>query len=464
MDNEVMKDLEYLYRNTEKVNELWSIQETKVKSGNVLKRTVRKLTYWLYRPMFEQQTNFNMYVAAAIADLYRISRNEVPYIEEGRKPSPGMVLPEDGRPRIVQLVSSLNYGDAVGNEVIAFKKIFEDAGYATQIFAGTIHKKIPAGTAYPAGLLPELTKEDIVIYHFSSQCALFGYVRKTKARVILRYHNVTPPKFFHGYDSDAEKAVTAGLKQAARLKDYVDYCLPVSEFNRQDLARMGYRCGMHVIPILIRFQDYGQEPSREVMEKYRDGRKNILYVGRIAPNKKVEDVIASFRYYKEHYDAGARLFLVGSYDEGDRYYRMLKNYILRWGVQDVVFPGHIPFADILAYYRVADVFVCLSEHEGFCVPLVEAMYFKVPIVAYGSCAVPDTMGRRLPVLEDKDPATVAGHINHALSDKKYRERIIRLQSNRAGYFRGGQIAKMLLEDVERFIREGRGASHEELQG
>ena len=450
---EIKKDLEYLAGNVQKVNELWSLQEVRIRNGNVIKRLIRKMTYWLYKPVIDQQTDFNMYMAAAISDIYRISSNNAECFEYGVGLNSANILPEDDKPRIVQLVSSLNFGDAVGNEVIAYKKMFEEAGYTTQIFAETIHKKIPAGVAYPMRFMPKLSEKDIIIYHFSSQCGLFEYVKSTEAKVVLRYHNITPPAFFKGYDENAEKATTIGLKQVAELKKYVDYCLPVSEFNKLDLLRMGYTCEMQVVPILVRFEDYEQEPSKSVIDKYSDGRTNILFVGRMAPNKKVEDVISSFHYYKKNFDAGARLFLVGSYNEADKYYKVLKKSIAKLGVKDVIFPGHIPFTDILAYYRIADVFLCLSEHEGFCVPLVEAMYFEVPIVAYRSCAVPDTMGEELVLLDDKSDNIVARHVDSIVRNEKIRNRLTELQNQRLLFFKSNEIKESVLQTIKEICLE-----------
>lgn len=455
MEEEIKRDLEFFAQNVQKVNELWSLQEATVRRGNICKRLIRKLTYWLYKPVIDQQKDFNMYIAAAISDIYRISSNEIQYIANGGGMPVKDVLPEDDRPRIIQLVSSLNFGDAVGNEVIAYKKMFEEAGYTTQIFAETIHKKIAAGVAYPIRFMPELNENDIIIYHFSSQCGLFEQVKKTKAKVVLRYHNITPPSFFKGYDENAEKATTVGLKQVAELKDYVDYCLPVSEFNKQDLLAMGYQCEMKVVPILIRFADYEQEPSKEIIEKYSDGRKNILFVGRMAPNKKVEDVISCFYEYKKQYDAEARLFLVGSYNEEDRYYKMLKKHIAKLGVEDVIFPGHIPFADILAYYKIADVFLCMSEHEGFCVPLVEAMYFGVPIVAYKSCAVPDTLGEELETIDNKEPRNVAQIVSELVNDEKLRKQIISKQRKRLETFGEEELKARLGKDLNILMQKKR---------
>lgn len=115
------------------------------------------------------------------------------------------------------------------------------------------------------------------------------------------------------------------------------------------------------------------------MEHYKDdGYTNFIFVGRVAPNKKQEDVIRAFYCYKKYCNPKSRLFIVGSYNGMERYYHRLRRYVGALELDNVVFTGHIPFAQILAYYHLADLFLCMSDHEGFCVPLVEAMYFNLP--------------------------------------------------------------------------------------
>ena len=143
---------------------------------------------------------------------------------------------------------------------------------------------------------------------------------------------------------------------------------------------MGYTCPIDVLPILIPFDDYAKTPSQQVIDRYSDGYTNLIFTGRIAPNKRQEDVIRAFYDYKKFYNPKSRLILVGGHNGMERYYHRLKSYINALELEDVVFPGHIKFDEILAYYKIADVFLCQSEHEGFCVPLVEAMYFDVPVV------------------------------------------------------------------------------------
>lgn len=355
-------------------------------------------------------------------------------------------------PRIIQLVSSLNFGDAVGNDALAIKHMLEGAGYATAIFTFAVHPKIKEENVYNIDLLPELTEDDIIIYHYASEDGFQKLIEETAAKVVLRYHNVTPPEFFHGYDEKAETITRKGLAQIKSMRDAIDYGMVDSEQNKKDLEQMGYECPISVVSILIPFKDYEQQPDLDVVNGYSDGNTNIVFVGRIVPNKKFEDVIACFAAYKKKYDPAARLFLVGNYQETDAYYQHLQEYIKECGVENVIFPGHIAFRTILAYYKIADLFLCMSEHEGFCVPLVEAMFFETPIVAYASTAIPGTLGGSGVLVETKEPETVAETMNHMMQDAEYRSEILKKQDARLKDFAYESIRGQILDEIEKVQR------------
>lgn len=234
------------------------------------------------------------------------------------------------------------------------------------------------------------------------------------------------------------------------LRDTADYCLADSEFNKQDLIRAGYQCEIDVVPILIPFDDYKRSPDPEVLTKYSDGMTNILFTGRIVPNKKQEDVIQAFACYQKYYNKNSRLILVGSPAGAVTYYDSLQEYVRRLGVQNVVFTGHISFAEILACYAVADLFLCMSEHEGFCIPLVEAMLFEVPIVAHLCTGVTDTLGGSGFPIVRKDPVETAGVLHYVMTHEEVRSRLIREQNMRLRDFDGEIVGRKLLNDVERW--------------
>lgn len=358
--------------------------------------------------------------------------------------------------KIYQVLSTFSYGDAIGNVVCAMKAAIAGMGYETGVFAEQIDARLPAGSAALVRKMPALEPEDVVIYHLSNGTKLNRMFGSWNCRKIVYYHNITPPEFFEGYNLDAQLDCHKGLRDACYLADKVDYCLAVSEFNRQSLIDMGYRQKIDILPILIPYQDYGQEPDSEILSRYRDGRTNLLFTGRIVPNKKFEDIIQSFYYYKKFINQESRLFLVGKHGEPDIYYERLLEYVGRLGLEDVYFTGHISFNQILAYYQIADVFVCLSEHEGFCVPLVEAMYFGVPIVAYRSSAIADTLGGGGLMTDDKDPKLVAEMIDCLASDGEVREHIIGRQKEQLERYGYSRVMKLFEGYLAGFLAECQG--------
>ncbi len=234
--------------------------------------------------------------------------------------------PDRSSPCIVQVVSVLNYGDAVGNDVLAIKRALEEEGYLTAVYTAHIHKKIKEKNVFDIQYLPQLKEDDIIIYHFAAEDPFAEKIKNLTCKVVLRYHNVTPPVYFRDFDKQAEKATRNGIAQVKSMAAYVDYGMAVSQFNRQDLFCMGYQCPIKTVPVLIPFSDYRKEPEQEVLKQYKDGRTNIIFVGRGVPNKKIEDVIVCFLAYKKIYDARARLFLVGNYDKKGRYFAHLKKF------------------------------------------------------------------------------------------------------------------------------------------
>lgn len=356
--------------------------------------------------------------------------------------------------RVVQVIPTLAYGDAVGNDTLALKKVIKDMGYKTQIYAESIAPPLDSKVALDIKKLQGLEEKDIAIYHLSTGTKLNFDFAQYKCRKIIIYHNITPPDFFRGYDNFFEQICRWAVEGARFLADKADYCLADSVYNKENLEKLGYKIPIDVLPIVIPFDDYRKEPDQEVLEKYRDGRHNIVFTGRVAPNKCHQDIIAAFACYKKYYDNGARLFLIGSYRDEDTYYRKLKKYIELLGVEDVVFTGHIKFEEILAYYHIADVFLCMSEHEGFCVPLVEAMFFGVPIVAYNCTAVPMTLGDGGILVNKKDPVETASLINRIILDGELRALISENQKKRLLDFQYKRIAGMFCGYLEKFIAAG----------
>ena len=340
----------------------------------------------------------------------------------------------------------------MGNDTRAIYRILKEEGFDTVIGAEAVDRRIPKDEAAELKDLPKIREEDLVIYHGSTGSKLNFDIAGYPGRKIMIYHNITPPGFFRRYNKEARENMEYGYEGIRYLKDKFAYCIADSEYNKQELRRMGYECPIDVCPILIPFEDYDREPSAKVLKQYRDGKKNWLFVGRIAPNKKQEDVIRAFYCYQRDYEPESRLFLVGNAGGMEIYEARLKNYIHVLGLDEkVIIPGHIPFDETLAYYRLADVFVCMSEHEGFCVPLAEAMHFGVPIAAYGCCAVPDTLGNGGLLLDSKEPEVAAAAANRLITDQALRAAILEGQKEMLQKYKYENVKERLLTLLKAFI-------------
>ena len=352
--------------------------------------------------------------------------------------------------KIIQMLPSLAFGDAVSNDALAIREVLSRMGYETRIYAENIQYKLQ-GQARAYRRMERTRKSDVVLYHHSIGADMAFDFEKLSCRKVMIYHNITPPEFFDGYDNRSKRLMVYGQATTKCLADKVDYCLADSEYNKQELRAMGYTCPIDVRPILIPFSDYEQEPDAATLRQYRDGVTNILFVGRIAPNKKFEDVIRAFCYYKTQKNPNSRLILVGNSAGMEKYSYKLKNYVDELKLADVVFTGSIPFDEILAYYHLADLFLCMSEHEGFCVPLVEAMFFGVPIVAYASTAIPSTLGGSGALAKEKDPVFVGELMHRILSDEQLKAQLIAGQKERLKDFSYEKISAQLIAYLQTFL-------------
>ena len=355
--------------------------------------------------------------------------------------------------RIVQIMPTISFGDAVSNDAVAIRKLITEKGFETGIYAENIDPRFhEAGAVYVRDMAP-LQEDDILIYHGSTGTALNFTLPRMGGRQMMIYHNITPPDFFRGYSPVGVRLTESGYKGIRYLADAFSLCVADSDYNRHELRKMGYECPIDVCPIMIPFGDYDQEPDGDVLRKYQgDGWTNLLFVGRIAPNKRQQDIILAFDAYRRSRNPKSRLFLVGSSSGMEKYEQELKNLVGDLGLENqVIFPGHISFQAILAYYRLADVFVCMSVHEGFCVPLAEAMYFGKPIVARAEAAVPETLGEAGILVESGDPTEAANAIDRALQDQSLREKMKKARSERLEALQFGKVSARMWASIEKMM-------------
>ncbi len=352
-------------------------------------------------------------------------------------------LNESNEIRVYQFTSTLRKGDGVGNDVLAIHNYLRERKVKTCVFYESVVGEFSKEDARSINELPLLCEKDILLIHVAFAWDYLETLKEMTGRKIFVYHNITPPEFFAPYDTESADACKMGLEQVKRLKDIPIYCLADSEFNKNDLVSYGYECPMDVLPIIIPFEDYDKNADEETIKKLNDGKTNILFVGRIAPNKKQEDIIRAFSYYQKKYNQNSRLVLLGGYNENDLYYQSLKKYVEELEVENVSFTRHIPFSQVIATFKSADAFVCLSEHEGFCIPLLEAMHFEIPIVAYNNTAVGETLGSGGILIEKKDSATVAAAIDEIVENEELKKSIRENQKKRLEAFSYEKITQKL---------------------
>ncbi len=329
--------------------------------------------------------------------------------------------------RVHQVLATLGYGDAIGHEVLGIQRALESAGYESRIFVETADRRLEHLTTDYRDMVGAIAPEDVLIHHFSIGSRASRTAYALPGRMALVYHNITPPEYFLGVHKDLVKLCFRGRRELTAYVRRCELALGDSEYNRQELADLGFP-RTAVLPVVPDFSHLDLEPNTMTASAFDDGWTNIMFVGRVIPNKKFEDVIRSFHVYRTRHNPRARLLLVGSYSGFEKYLTMLHGLIARLGTPDVHFLGHVSNEELTALYDVADLFLCASEHEGFCVPLIESFYKQVPVLAYAATAVPATMDGGGVLYDTKDPFEVARLMAAILDDGDVEEAILASQN------------------------------------
>jgi glycosyltransferase involved in cell wall biosynthesis len=328
-----------------------------------------------------------------------------------------------GPRQVHQLLAALSYGDAISNEALAIQKHLRATGFASDIFAEKVHPRM-THLARPLHEYETVSgPETVCLFHFSIGSASGRLIYHAKDRLVAIYHNITPARFFLGFHSHLLGLCYHGRRELEAFAPRTELALGDSEYNRQELEAAGFaRTG--VLPIVLDLDAYRRPPSPVVERLYGDGRTNLLFVGRIIPNKRIDDLIRVFAVYKRNLDPKARLLLVGDDRGQEKYFDRLQEMVRHLRLDDVVFTGQVDDDDLFAYYQVSHLFLCLSEHEGFCVPLQEAMHFGLPVVAYDAGAVRETLRGGGVLLGEKRPEVVAELAHRLLTDGALRARVL----------------------------------------
>ncbi len=360
------------------------------------------------------------------------------------------------RVTIHQIMPGFLYGDGVSNQAAEIRRRLRQWGYRSEIYAQfrDRRRKEPGRDYHECSPGPD----DIVLFHYSIRSPLTDFVLRLPCRVVPYYHNVTPPGFLRGYNEPLADLLARGRAELALFKD-APLALAASEYNRQEMRALGFR-RVEVLPYFITFEALGDSAAspagQEVVARFADGAVNILFVGRLAPNKRQDDLIRAFHAYHRLVNPDSRLLLVGSEANAPSYRLELEGLVAVLGLVDHVYmPGAVGLREGLGgYYQAADIFLCLSEHEGFCIPLVEAMAFDLPVIAYHSTGVPYAMGGAGVLLRVKRYDLIAELMDLLTQDKALRQRIIAGQRRRLERRSPGRTTERLRSYVEQFLQIG----------
>ena len=352
------------------------------------------------------------------------------------------------RPAVHQILATLGYGDAIGHEVLGIRRALRAAGFDSEIIVETADPRLEDLTVDYRDMVDDVADDDLLIHHFSLGSRASRTAFALPCRMALVYHNITPPEYFLGVHPQLVRQCYHGRRELLAYRTRCDLALGDSEFNRCELERIGFPA-TGVLPVVPDFTHLDVEGDARVFDAYDDDWTNLLFVGRVIPNKRPDDLIRFFDAYKRLYNRRSRLILAGSYGGFEFYLAQLHGLIAQLGVTDVHILGQVTNEELTSLYDCADLFLCASEHEGFCVPLIESFYKRVPVVAYAATAVPATMDGGGVLYDTRDPAQVAAIVHGVVSSAELEARMLAAQDAALARLRARDFDGTLL----RFVRE-----------
>jgi L-malate glycosyltransferase len=319
-----------------------------------------------------------------------------------------------------QLLVGATPGDAITDQALLLRRWLREWGVQSDIFAEHIHPQLEGDVRPFTQYRP--ARQPWVIYHHSIGSDMVENLLARSQPIILIYHNVTPPEFFAQVDPAWTARSARGQAQTAALRAHTSLALADSAYNARELEKLGYE-ETAVLPITLDTAAYDLPLNPDLVEMLAQKRPLLLFVGRLAPNKRQEDLIKLLYYYRR-IQPQAHLLLVG-----DRwvvgYDQWLESLAADWGLADgVTLLGKVSQADMVTCYRQADLYVSMSEHEGFGKPFIESMYLDLPILAYGAASVPDTLGASGVQFQRKDFERLAELVDILVTDSALRQRLI----------------------------------------
>ena len=349
---------------------------------------------------------------------------------------------------IHQIVAGYANGDAISNEVRVMRALFKSWGYESHVYSEQkrILPELRGEARDLAASREDFRPDDVVLLHLSIGSDVNDIFPSLQGRKAILYHNITPPGYFRGVQEQTAHMLDRGRQQARALAGSAEVVMADSRFNAEEIAEMGH-ANPHVLPLVLDFATLRAKPDRRILRQYRDGMVNILFVGRCAPNKKIEDLLNAFYYFQRYVQPASRLIHVGSYAGMEQYHALLLTRSRELQLKNVDLVGSVRQDELNAYYEVSRAFLCLSDHEGFCIPLLEAMTHDLPVVAYAAGAVPETMDGAGVLVHEKRFDLIAEVLGRVAEDEPLRAAILKGQRDRLARYEKQDLAA----DLKRFL-------------
>jgi glycosyltransferase involved in cell wall biosynthesis len=339
-----------------------------------------------------------------------------------------------------QVLSGAGPYDAVTTQALAFRALFGAWGWGGRDVAAEIDPRIGHRIAPLRALAP--TDGDVLLIHYSAYAPKLRGVLELPQRKLLLSHNITPARWFWDHDPQAAVVCALGRKQLPEFAAAADVAAGVSRYNARELG------SETVIPILFDPDGLGAPAAHDP-----PGPPTILFVGRLAPHKRQDAVIRTFELYRRRHAPDARLVLVGA-PINARYEAAMR------ALAAELSPGHVTIESgltpdqLAGRWRSAHAFLCLSEHEGFCIPLLEAFHFGVPVIARPVGGVPEVAGDAALLLDDGDgESVVAELLALAVGDGELREELRRRGATRVAAYAPEPTARALRTALEELVAQ-----------
>lgn len=354
---------------------------------------------------------------------------------------------------IHQFVSCFTQGDGVCHCIRNAQKVLRDWGFSSEIFVENTDQASRHECQWFEEHRRLSSERNFLFLHPNDgRSQILRYLPLIPDKKFLYYHNITPPEYFAPYDSISAEACSSALQALRGIAPIFAGAACVSEVNAADLRTLGYQPSA-VLGIPLEVQHLERVvPDPATVERLADGRVNILFVGRLAPNKCQHDILSAFKCYQERYNPHSRLILSGSFQQENAYYQKLVREAAELGLSELEILGHISLEELLALYKGSHLFLSQSEHEGFCIPVLESMYFKLPVLAFDCSGVRETIANEQQLLSTKDPAEVAKAMHRILTNESERKAILAHQQKRLEYYREELYRERLAKFLEPHLR------------